>query len=44
MLTFLFIVAFVQLIVLVMVGVAFLTLSERRVLGYVHSCNGPNKV
>jgi NADH-ubiquinone oxidoreductase chain 1 len=32
------------LIVFVLVGFAFLVLLERRVLGYVHVCKGPNKV
>jgi NADH-ubiquinone oxidoreductase chain 1 len=32
------------LLIFVVVGVAFLTLLESKVLGYVHICKGPNKV
>nr|YP_009250661.1 NADH dehydrogenase subunit 1 [Heterotermes cf. occiduus 3.15.2AUS]AMX22990.1 NADH dehydrogenase subunit 1 [Heterotermes cf. occiduus 3.15.2AUS] len=45
MLSFLFfVVVFLLLVIFVLVGVAFLTLLERSVLGYIHVRSGPNSV
>jgi len=41
---FFFIIVFLLLMIFVMVGVAFLTLLEGRVLVYIYIRNGPNKV
>jgi NADH-ubiquinone oxidoreductase chain 1 len=38
------VVEFVLIIILILIGVAFLTLLERKVLGYIQIRKGPNKV
>jgi NADH:ubiquinone oxidoreductase subunit H len=39
-----FIIIFLLLAICVLVGVVFIVLLERRVLGYVHIRKGPNRV